>query len=188
MSEQTGTTQPDRMLTPRLWRLTTTIIEKSGTPSRARRVRAVSTPVGAMAIRVDRRGMGDGTTRFSAAAFVYDAVDEGVLTIHRHDVYRGKLDESVQVEAFTRRFIIDPTVGSLVRRRTDNAEDFEGVREAVSVMRSITRARVGHDPFVTVTAHANLSVVLDAVAADSRDTEAYFHPQILEAFSLPPES
>ena len=183
MSEQAGTTQPDRMITPRLWRLTNAIIQESGTQWRVRRVQAVSNPVGAMAIRVDHRRMGDGVTRFSAAAFVYDAIDEGVLTVHRHDVYRGDADEHAQVEPFTRRFIIDPSVGSILQRQKDKAEDLEGVREATTILHSIQRARASHDPFVTIAAETNLHVVLDAVAADTEDPEAYFHSRIVDAFN-----
>ena len=182
MSEQAGTAQPDRMITPRLWRLTNAIIQESGTQWRARRVEAVCNSVGTMAIRVDRRRMGDGVTRLSAAAFVYDALDEGVLTVHRHDVYRGKDDGHLQLEPFTRRFIIDPTIGSIMRRQKDSADDLDGVREATTVMRSIKWARASHDPFVTIGAETDLRVVLDAVAADTRDPEAYFHPRIVDAF------
>ncbi len=157
------------------------IIQESGTQWRARRVEAVSNSVGAMAIRVDRRRTKDGVTRFSASAFVFDAIDEGVLTVHRHDVYRG--EDGLQVEPFTRRFIIDPSVGSILQRQKDKAEDPEGAREATTVMRSIRRARASHDPFVTMPAEVNLRVVLDAVAVETRDPEAYFHPRIVDAFS-----
>ena len=181
MSEQAGTTQPDRMMTPRLWRLTNAIIQESGTQWRTRRVQAVTNPVGTMAMRVDHRRMGDGVTRFSAAAFVYDATDEGVLTVHRHDVYRG--DDELQLESFTRRFTIDPAIGSILRRQKDAADDLEGVREATTVLRSIKWARASHNPFGNDTARTDLQVVLDAVAAEPRDPEAYFHPQIVAAFS-----
>ncbi len=179
MSEQANEL-PNRMLPPRMRRLIDTIIEESGMTWRARHVQAVTNPVGSMAIRVDRRRVRGGATLFVASAFAYDSVDEGILTVHRHDVYQGV--GGIQVEPFTRRYIIDPSVGSIEARRNDKAEDQVGLRDSMGVLRSINRAGRSHDPFVNDVAETNLRFVMGAVAYDG-NPEAYFHHEIADAFT-----
>lgn len=179
----------DRMITPRMWQLSNSIIEESGTPFRANRVQAISSPVGSLALRVDRRRMRGGDILFVASAFVYDQVDEGILTVHRHEVYHANA-ATPELEAFTRRFHIDPSVGSMLRRQKDRVEDPVGYSGAMNVLQSIKRADRSLDPLSNHTAGIGLRAVFQAIKdenaglneADSNE-EAYFHNTIVAEFN-----
>lgn len=175
---------PDRMITPSMWKISNTIIGESGTSWRENHVQAVRNPVGSMAIRVDRRRKRDGVTLFVASAFVYDT-EEGVLTVHRHEVYDDD-SEGPQLEPFSRRFIIDPSPGSVLELQKDKAEDPIGFRDSMSVLLEIKRAKSSCDPFVPGLAKGSLRFIFDAVANDTSpeaSPEAYFHSEILAAFT-----